>query len=487
MANTNMNRQVIDIRTSAGVGDISNEILRRWSDKGYDQAVKEGNYDRSRERLNFEIAKGGKVVPVDKDRPLDKRMAEMLASRGIKDPNVGRVNPNIRTAVQFIFSGSHDRMTELAFGNQKVDFEAKCGNENVQRMPEIEQWAKDIYDFVARKFGEENIISFVVHLDETTAHAHCDIVPVNEQGRISYKDVFHGHNKAEYKQFILQLHNELAEVNRKWGLARGTSKVLTGAKGHTTESYRRWLNQECDSLEERRNNLQKALDELNKELATAMTKQKSFTTMIENLTAKKEELERELQPLRELQKNGDAISQEIAQKIQDLENRKAFVEEKLAEKEAKLSSTVQEIDSLRQDKEALEQEASELAEKASASEQDWAHSKGAVMNELLAGTMMHEFTSRYQRLPDDVKEIFSDTLLEQLATDGNHVATVALALMCEYVEQATSIAQTHGGGGGGGPGGGWRKKDDEDERMFARRSLAMARRMCKSPGRRKKM
>ncbi len=74
-------------------------------------------------------------------------------------------------------------------------------------------------------------------------------------------------------------------VDRKWGLARGTSKVLTGAKGHTTESYRRWLNQECDSLEERRSNLQKALDELNKELATAMTKQKSFTTMIENLTA----------------------------------------------------------------------------------------------------------------------------------------------------------------------------------------------------------
>ena len=326
----------------------------------------------------------------------------------------------------------------------------------------------------------------MVHLDETTAHAHCDIVPVNEQGRISYKDVFHGHNKAEYKQFILQLHNELAEVNRKWGLARGTSKVLTGAKGHTTESYRRWLNQECDSLEERRSNLQNAISELNKELATAITKQKSFTTMIENLTAKKEELERELQPLRELQKNGDAISQEIAQKIQDLENRKAFVEEKLAEKEAKLSSTVQEIDNLRQDKEALEQEASELAAKASASEQDWAHSKGAVMNELLAGMMMHEFTSRYQRLPDDAKEIFSDTLLEQLATDGNHVATVALALMCEYVEQATSIAQTHGGGGGG-PGGGWRKKDDEDERMFARRSLAMARRMCKSPGRRKKM
>ena len=106
-----MNRQVIDIRTSAGVGDISNEILRRWSEKGYNMAVKEGNYDRSREHLNFEVVKGGKVVPLDKSRPLDKRMAEMLTSRGIKDPNIGRENPNIRTAVQFIFSGSHDRMT----------------------------------------------------------------------------------------------------------------------------------------------------------------------------------------------------------------------------------------------------------------------------------------------------------------------------------------------------------------------------------------
>ena len=64
MANTNLNRQVIDIRTSSGVGDISNEVLRRWTDKGYDMAVKEGNYDRSREHLNFEIVNGGKLVPV---------------------------------------------------------------------------------------------------------------------------------------------------------------------------------------------------------------------------------------------------------------------------------------------------------------------------------------------------------------------------------------------------------------------------------------
>lgn len=208
--------------------------------------------------------------------------------------------------------------------------------------------------------------------------------------------------------------------------------------------------------------------------------------MIANLTKDKEELERELEPLREFQKNSESISQEIAQKIQQLEHRKAEVEEKLADKEAKLKSTNQEMENLREEKRSIEQEASELAAKASASEQDWARSKGAVMNELLSGTMMHEFTSCYQRLPDDAKAVFGDTLLEQLATEGNHIATVALALMCEYVDQATTIAQTHGGGGGS-PGGGWRKKDDEDDRMFARRSLAMARRMCRPVGKRKKM
>ena len=478
------NRQVMDIKTSKGIADSSNEQLRKWTERGWDQAMKEGNYDRSREHLNFEIVKGGRIVPVNKHHPLPDRMAENLASRGIKDPNEGLNEPRYRTVVNIIFGGSTDRMRELAFGSQEVNFESKSGNEHIKRMPDIELWAKDIYDFVANKYGEENILSFIIHLDEKNPHVHCSLLPILDN-KFAFKKLFAGNSIVDFKNNTLKLHDELSKVNEKWGLVRGSCVTETGARHRSTEEYRRWLNLECSSLEERRDNLQKAINELNRELATAMTKHKSFTTMIANLTAEKDNLERELRPLRELQKNSHAVSQEIAQKIQDLENRKAVVEEKLAEKEAKLSVTAQEIDSLRQDKEALEQEASELAANATASEQDWAHSKGAVMNELLAGTMMHEFTSRYERLPDDAKAVFGDTLLEQLATDGNHVATVALALMCEYVDQATSIAQTHGGGGG--PGGGWRKKDDEDERMFARRSLAMARRMCRMSGRRKKM
>ena len=89
-------KQVMDIKTSKGLSQTSNEELRAWTDKGWEQAMREGNYDRSREHLNFEIQKGGIVTPIDKKRPLTKRMAENLASRGIKDPNEGLAELHIR-------------------------------------------------------------------------------------------------------------------------------------------------------------------------------------------------------------------------------------------------------------------------------------------------------------------------------------------------------------------------------------------------------
>ena len=45
-------------------------------------------------------------------------------------------------------------------------------------MNEIEQWAIDLYDWMTKKYGEENFIGFDVHLDETTAHCHATIIPV---------------------------------------------------------------------------------------------------------------------------------------------------------------------------------------------------------------------------------------------------------------------------------------------------------------------
>ena len=273
-------KQVMDIKTSKGLAQSSNEELRAWTDKGWEQAMREGNYDRSREHLNFEIQRGGIVTPIDKSRPLTRRMAENLVSRGIKDPNEGLDEPRYRTVVNFIFGGSTERMRELAFGNQEVDFESKKGNEHIRRMPEIEEWAKDIYRFVADKYGEENIISFIVHCDEKNPHVHCALLPIDEEKKFAFKKIFHGQNRVDFKNYMLALHDELAKVNEKWGLTRGVSITETGARHRSTEEYRRWLANECVTLEAQMDNTRRALKDLNVELAIAQKKQKSFTSMI---------------------------------------------------------------------------------------------------------------------------------------------------------------------------------------------------------------
>ena len=63
-------KQVMDFRPSKGITTAqSNEHQRRWTEKGWEHAVSVGNYDPTREHLNFEI-KGGKVCPIDKARSI---------------------------------------------------------------------------------------------------------------------------------------------------------------------------------------------------------------------------------------------------------------------------------------------------------------------------------------------------------------------------------------------------------------------------------
>lgn len=48
------------------------------------------------------------------------------------------------------------------------------------------------YEFYANTFGEENIISAVVHMDEKTPHMHICFVPITKDGRLSSKTIIGG-------------------------------------------------------------------------------------------------------------------------------------------------------------------------------------------------------------------------------------------------------------------------------------------------------
>ena len=231
----------MDMRPGKGITAAqSDEHQRNWSERGWNHATKNGNYDRSREHLNFEIVRGGIIQPVDKSRTITGRMADNLRERGIEDPNAKLAEPKFRTVVNIIFGGSRERMHELAFGGQQIDLTHGADNSHVKRHKDIEVWAKDMYTFACGQWGEENVIGFIVHLDEMNPHIHCTVLPIKDS-RFKYKELFGGANKFEYKAHITKLHDELAKVNERWGLFRGNSIAVTGAKHRTTEEYRRAL------------------------------------------------------------------------------------------------------------------------------------------------------------------------------------------------------------------------------------------------------
>lgn len=56
--------------------------------------------------------------------------------------------------------------------------------------PEQVEFLKKGYEFIKDRYGEENVVSATIHMDEKTPHVHVNFVPVTEDGRLSAKDLF---------------------------------------------------------------------------------------------------------------------------------------------------------------------------------------------------------------------------------------------------------------------------------------------------------
>ena len=258
---------------------VGNEAERRgWDENVYrlKNADKEKNnhYNFSRKNLNFEIVKDGKIVPLGSNPiPLHERIHMRLDELGFKPymdarhpDQVSKNSPNCTVGI--IFSGDHDVLYNLAFGNQRIDTaNPDADHSHIVLQQGIYKWAKDTYDFACRKWGKENIISFAVHCDETSIHAHVQTIPVEKvkkRGRIgskyvnknnpdivlstkewralpkeerdnytkhtaskdyvecvSYAKVW-GETRKAKSEYLSQLHTDYHnEVGRKYGLARG--------------------------------------------------------------------------------------------------------------------------------------------------------------------------------------------------------------------------------------------------------------------------
>lgn len=347
----------INIMVSKGFTTAqSDEHTRRWSDKKWETGKGYGAYDRTREHLNFEIVKG-KITPVNKEKSIPERIGENIAARGIRDPNDGLAEPKFRTVVNIIFQGSHNRMHEIAFGNQRVDLNKDADNSHITRSKDIEQWALDTYDFAAKKWGEENIAAFIVHLDEQNPHCHLTLLPIREK-RFAFKKIFGGQHRDSMKAYWTEIHDEYAAVNEKWGLQRGEKGNNAQKRNIPPREYRLMLYRECADLETRRDEIKSVIRQLQIEISHAERRVKGLTTMTANLENRKAELEQEMMQLSTDLQAGKGDSDELQRSIDRLGKDYQKVLDSLTDKRRKLADADRRLSEYRE----LEEESKEKAD-----------------------------------------------------------------------------------------------------------------------------
>ena len=347
---------------------VGNEAERRgWDEKRYQlknaDIDKNNHYNYSRKRLNFEIVKGGKIVPLGSQSvPLHERLQHRLDELGFKPymdakrpDQVSRNSPNCTVGI--IFSGDHDVLNRLAFGEQKLNTsEPNDDHSKVVLQKGIYDWALDTYRFACEKWGEENVIGFDVHCDETSIHAHVQTVPVEKvkkRGRIgskyihkdnpenvlttkewrvlpkeerdnytkseaakgvvervSYAKVW-GERAKDKSQYLSQLHTDYYnKVGHKYGLARGFSY------DELSEEEKRGRKHKNKVVLEAERQAKVALDKVEKYAVLATIDKKELTIPLLNIKA----------PVQEAM---NAVKKELAIPIPALIGQKAWREERV--------------------------------------------------------------------------------------------------------------------------------------------------------------
>ena len=456
--------------------NVSNEQQRNWSDDLFERKAKnpDHNYDRSRTALNFQVGPGGVITVVDKSRRIGDRVEEIIKNHLRPDARVTAIS---NRAVMVVFGGNRERMREMAFGSQELN-EYEETNGHLIRQPEIEQWAKDVYGFVCREFGEENVASFIVHLDETGPHAHCVFVPLTADGRLSSKEVLGGKTKIDAKQHMRDLHTRLAEVNRKYGLDRGDDIHETGAHHRSTSEYNRDLHRENARLETLIDDNREQLRQLEEETRKSERRVKGLTTMIANLERQEVELNNEIARLESDIENGAGDVSELRRRIAELEKQLESTVQKLVDKrdklktaDRKLADLQDELDALIEKRDNAQKNFHEFTEK----NQEQVRMR---LTDAVFGRLVVDIRELFAAMPSEQKANLEGEFLTAIAEQPNEILKCAMYLFLGYLDGATQFAQSCGGGGGDTPLP-WGRKDDEDDRRFAYRCMMQAHKMLK--------
>ena len=163
-------------------GDIVGIERENERDEKY-KSTRNPQINKSRTCLNYH------TMPYEKKYLafIDQRIKQLSLRRKIKDDAV--------------------LITSFILGSDKEFFDGIS--------PETQKrFFDDCAEFFAERYGKENVISAVVHLDESTPHLHFNLIPVTG-GRLCAKELFD-------RAALRELQTDFYEVvGKKYGLKRG--------------------------------------------------------------------------------------------------------------------------------------------------------------------------------------------------------------------------------------------------------------------------
>ncbi len=180
------------------------EVSKEESDFHLRKTLENGRChpDVTRKGLNFEIIEG-KIMSLQKEKSIPERIKENILSRAeFVDKNI--------SVVRIIFTGTGELLNQICYENGPINQEGKTiDNSHIRRSAKAEKWAQDTYNFATKTWGKENILSFIVHLDEENPHIHCNVLPIVD-GEFNVDKMF-GIGKAIGEQYLKEWNTEYYE------------------------------------------------------------------------------------------------------------------------------------------------------------------------------------------------------------------------------------------------------------------------------------
>lgn len=227
------------------------------------------NADSTRTHLNRELIQFPDGV-TNRTQAIQHR----LDTAGLKR----KIANNQVRAIRILLTGTHEDMMQI------------------EKNGKLDDWCQDNIDWLRKTYGSDNVVSVVLHMDESTPHLHATVVPIvqtERQRKKKEQEVKRTYRKKApaprlcaddvmSRANLKRYQNTYAEVMQKYGLQRGIEG--SEAQHISTHEYYRSLMAQGKDIQEDVEALLKQKEQAEQELSRIKSEKK--TEELKNTAAK---------------------------------------------------------------------------------------------------------------------------------------------------------------------------------------------------------